>query len=521
MAKILVVEDEPDLRETIVEELNDEGHTTIEAGNGVEGLEKLAVETPDLILSDITMPQMNGYQFFRSIREKYPQHSQIPFMFLTALSDKNDELKGLRLGVDDYMTKPIDFDILVARVELALRRRQVGPAPTPAQPTASNAEAAAPLGQESQAEADKFKTIAENNGGRIQTGKFETVSLDAIREKLGDRWSEVSEEIMQAAELVIRGYLGPDDLLHIKPSRDFVVCFADLAEEEAAAKVGQIRDAIWEAIFAQTDNEELSAVDAVSLELSLDREELDDTGTIFCEIDDLVDEQKMHAKKGYKKTLHQIHQYEDIYALTLLGPKGAPTKVKMLAFEKKFNDRARKLLGSDHYEPSFLIELQQTLFERLEEKRALKEAFRQVAMLLPVHFSLMDDQEGREGLIRVCKNLERSMGVKLLIEIIDTPDRIKSHMASLKPLPVGRQVQFLELRRAAQMTGVELGELSGLGIAFVTMRFDHAMQEDKQSLRQVTQALERIGVKFFIKDIPEGRLFEAQSHHGQLYAMQR
>lgn len=113
------------------------------------------------------------------------------------------------------------------------------------------------------------------------------------------------------------------------------------------------------------------------------------------------------------------------------------------------------------------------------------------------------------------------MGVKLLIEIIDTPDRIKSHMASLKPLPVGRQVQFLELRRAAQMTGVELGELSGLGIAFVTMRFDHAMQEDKQSLRQVTQALERIGVKLFIKDIPEGRLFEAQSHHGQLYAMQR
>jgi len=133
MAKILVVEDEDELREVIVEELNEVGHKTVEASDGREGLEKLVAEKPDLVLSDITMPKMNGYQFFRSIRENNPEHNHTPFIFLTALSDRNDELKGLRLGVDDYLTKPIDLDLMVARVELGLRRFRAPPEETPFQ----------------------------------------------------------------------------------------------------------------------------------------------------------------------------------------------------------------------------------------------------------------------------------------------------------------------------------------------------------------------------------------------------
>jgi len=124
MAKILVVEDEDELREVIVEELNEMGHITVEAGNGLEGLEQLAAERPDLILSDITMPKMTGYQFLRSVREKHPEHVHTPFIFLTALTERDDQLKGLRLGVDDYLTKPIDFDLMIARIELGLRRSQ-------------------------------------------------------------------------------------------------------------------------------------------------------------------------------------------------------------------------------------------------------------------------------------------------------------------------------------------------------------------------------------------------------------
>ena len=171
--------------------LNDEGHITVEAGNGLEGLEKLAVDRPDLILSDITMPEMNGYQFFRTVKERHPEHAETPFIFLSALSDRDDELKGLRLGVDDYLTKPIDFDLLLARVELGLRRRgslaehtslHTPPADSPKQNT--------------------------GNGGRTLAGKFETISLNAIKEKIGDRWSEISDQILTNAEAVISDQLG-------------------------------------------------------------------------------------------------------------------------------------------------------------------------------------------------------------------------------------------------------------------------------------------------------------------------
>ncbi len=509
MAKILVVEDEPDLRETIVEELNDEGHMTIEAENGAKALEALAHETPDLILSDITMPQMNGYQFFRSLKEKYPQHSQTPFIFLSALSDRNDELKGLRLGVDDYMTKPIDFDLLLARIELSLRRRPAAAAP----PVPEHTNESEP------ADIDRLKAISENNGGKVQTGKFETVSLEAIQAKLGDSWSEVADQIMICAEAVIRENLDPDDVLQIKPPNDFVVCFAELSEEEADAKVQQIRDSIWDRIFKETGDEELSSVDAQAFELSVEGSDAD--GALLDNIDKLADQQRTKAQEGHRKTLEQVYHYEEFHALTLLGPTGSPTKVKLLAFEKKLNDRARKLLSSAPYDSSFLVGLHRTTLERFKEKKSFREAFHQAAMLLPVHFSVMSDPEGRDGMLAFCKDMERIVGAKIFVEITHTPDRIKSHMKSVKPLPVGRQVQFLELRRIAQMDGVELGELTKRGVAFVTMLFDHALKEDKQALHQVTKALERVGIKFFIKDIPEGRLFEAQAHHAHLYAMQR
>ena len=96
---------------------------TVEAPGGQAGLDRLASEPVDLIISDITMPKMNGYQFFRSVKEQFPEHADTPFIFLTALTDRDSEFKGLRLGVDDYITKPIDFDLLMLRVEIHLRRR--------------------------------------------------------------------------------------------------------------------------------------------------------------------------------------------------------------------------------------------------------------------------------------------------------------------------------------------------------------------------------------------------------------
>ncbi|MEM8949983.1 MAG: response regulator transcription factor, partial [Pseudomonadota bacterium] len=404
MAKILVVEDEPDLRRMIVDELTDEGHVTIEAGNGREGLEKVAAEMPDLVLSDITMPQMNGYQFLRAFKENHPEHAQTPFIFLTALANRDDELKGLRLGVDDYISKPIDFDLLLARVELGLRRHrasahQVAPLTKSSQPSDSDA----------QATGGKINDIITGNDGLILTGKFETISLEAIKEKAGERWAEMSERLLTHAKAAIQDHLGPRDVCRVTASEDFVVCFADLTDEQIDAKVRRMGDAIWDRLFGVTDDEDLSHVDAQAFEIHLASDGIRDVDATFNEIEELIEKQKMAASHANLKTLKQIFEYEDLFALTLLSSKGKPSTIKMLSFEEQHETRIRTLFEARHYDSKFLLELQQRLFERLKERPNLGRAFRQAVMLLPIHFAMIRDDETRAQLIELCHDLKNSI----------------------------------------------------------------------------------------------------------------
>lgn len=120
MIQILLVEDESVLLEALEEELAEEGYDVISAYNGIEALEKLANYAPDLILSDISMPDMNGYDLLENVRENFPKLTETPFVFLTAFSAKEDIIKGKKLGADDYLVKPVDFDLLFATIEARL-----------------------------------------------------------------------------------------------------------------------------------------------------------------------------------------------------------------------------------------------------------------------------------------------------------------------------------------------------------------------------------------------------------------
>lgn len=122
MAKILCVEDEDYLRADIVEELEEAGHIVVQAVNGQDGLEKIITEQPDLVISDITMPVMDGYELIKQLRSKHPECDEIPFIFLSALADRDNVLEGMKLGSDDYMTKPIDYGMLLIKVDTRLRQ---------------------------------------------------------------------------------------------------------------------------------------------------------------------------------------------------------------------------------------------------------------------------------------------------------------------------------------------------------------------------------------------------------------
>jgi CheY-like chemotaxis protein len=115
--RILCVEDEQDIRENISDILRDEGFEVFEAGNGKEGFESFLQNNPDIIISDIMMPELDGYGLLKLVRENKTAHaSSVPFIFLSALGQKDDIIKGVNLSANDYLIKPIDFDLMIAKV---------------------------------------------------------------------------------------------------------------------------------------------------------------------------------------------------------------------------------------------------------------------------------------------------------------------------------------------------------------------------------------------------------------------
>jgi DNA-binding response OmpR family regulator len=120
--KILCIEDDPETAALIAEELIDRHYDVRIAGNGLEGLEAILRQVPDLVLADISMPVMSGFELLERLLATEARFASLPFVFLTALADRDNELKGWRLGADDYVTKPVDFDILGAVIEARLGR---------------------------------------------------------------------------------------------------------------------------------------------------------------------------------------------------------------------------------------------------------------------------------------------------------------------------------------------------------------------------------------------------------------
>jgi len=133
-ATILIVDDQPEILENLALVLELEGYGVLTAGDGVEALAAIETRRVDLILADIAMPRMNGYQLYERVREN-PQWVAIPFLFLSARAMDSDIRYGKELGVDDYLTKPIQPEDLLAAVQGRLKRAQqlahLAPQPQP------------------------------------------------------------------------------------------------------------------------------------------------------------------------------------------------------------------------------------------------------------------------------------------------------------------------------------------------------------------------------------------------------
>lgn len=126
---ILVVDDEPRMIQFIRMNLELEGYRVSQAANGLEALNKVRDELPDLVILDVMMPELDGFETLRMLREV----SSVPVIMLTVKADEDDKVKGLELGADDYVTKPFSPRELASRVKAALRRTEI---PSPVEKSA-------------------------------------------------------------------------------------------------------------------------------------------------------------------------------------------------------------------------------------------------------------------------------------------------------------------------------------------------------------------------------------------------
>ena len=122
MFKILVVEDNKELNKTVCSFLNHSGYEATGCLNATEGYDALYANMCDLIVSDIMMPDVDGFEFARNVREL---NEDIPILFMTARDDIASKQRGFRIGIDDYMVKPIDLDELFLRIGALLRRAKI------------------------------------------------------------------------------------------------------------------------------------------------------------------------------------------------------------------------------------------------------------------------------------------------------------------------------------------------------------------------------------------------------------
>ncbi|MEA4941452.1 MAG: response regulator [Oscillibacter sp.] len=116
---VLIVEDEKNIVDILCFNLQREGYATLEAYDGEDGLEKAQSEKPDLILLDVMLPKMNGFDVCRTLRKS---RNNVPVVILTAREEETDKVLGLEIGADDYITKPFSMRELIARVRANIRR---------------------------------------------------------------------------------------------------------------------------------------------------------------------------------------------------------------------------------------------------------------------------------------------------------------------------------------------------------------------------------------------------------------
>jgi len=211
---ILVVEDDPVVQKIMLLTLNKAGFTPIVANNGIEALMQVKIALPDLIISDVMMPEMDGFELLKALRSN-PKTSFIPVIMLTSRDSCEDIIGGLDMGADDYLPKPFDPEILIARI-----RSKINRPPVPLENLIIDRKTGLLSTHNFQVEAKRELYRATRSGKPGCLAYCELNEMPRLKERLGDR---ADREISEQVSIVLQDTSHPLDIFGHDPSGKFLI----------------------------------------------------------------------------------------------------------------------------------------------------------------------------------------------------------------------------------------------------------------------------------------------------------
>ncbi|WP_052741933.1 response regulator [Kiloniella litopenaei] len=530
MATILCVEDEDALREDLVEELEDEGYTVLSAKNGEEGFKIISEnKNLDLVLSDISMPIMNGFELLKQVRENDAAFSDIPFVFLSALSDRDQILEGKKLGVDDYVIKPVDFDLLFAT--LATRVRQITKIKQKQEkemvalykalsPEEKNASEAA------QNTVPNVTQVPEQNNttqeptpqttssppklpetGKLVTGRFQLLGLDKLKEKLKDKTDKYMATLQTVIQNVVSKNLSPEDVCKIGADHEMMICFAKLSEEEAAYKIESIKREIWIKVLGEEDYQEELSINSQVYEIEVEEEEYASAKSPWDLIQDRINKAAAAAEERVDIFIGEILERAEVRFTKLYNTDGKPLPISVAKFDgfgqNKLNCINQVIKPDDPrcliVEGSYIGQTIAYMISNLSDMAA--------GVVLKISYQLCINKKEFENALGLLEKLPKVARDRMIIAITNIPPKL--HLSQLSDLMM-RIRPFCKMGMTEfqlEMPSDQNFELVGASILMLDFHEAKALiRYSKPAFVQAIKTLRLKKKKLLITNVPEKQI---------------
>lgn len=547
--KILCIEDEAEIRQIIVEELHDAGYETIEADSGKSGLAAIMANHPDLVLCDMNMPEMDGNQLLETLRSDHPDYADMPFVFLTAQTDRHSMLNGKKLGADDYLTKPIDFELLLVTLESRLGQVQrmeakkeqqlvklyqsvagSGPAPVadgPANGAAANAmpTTVPPVDTEGH---DELVFVSNENDGKVTAGRLQFVGLDLIRSEIGDRWPAFEERVFDITEKTIARRVDPGDVFHRDEHGNYVICFSRLGEAEASFKADRIADEIREKIIgtdvplpgtasapaiggaqispAPAANFPARAAESLKSEvhsIPLSQEDIQSSESVFDLVMGRLDQAAAQNRQSQAATLTEILDTCQIRLGSIELNGSGQTPFRLAAFDEATQLKIAGLMARRENPENLAAEIDMLRVTKVAEHIYANPANANLVDITDISYSTLNGRRHQEHIVTVLKSLGEAVTTSIALKITGVPvDVYPSKFNDLTNI----------IRPYCRLLVIELGgpalgniEPANMRLPVVACQFDKlapTLAKSPQRLKQFIQEIHNGKARFLVHSIP-------------------